>query len=231
MDDSADIWITCIGDAYKQPIADLVENLHRRYPRLSYMEKDYSLPIILLSVAMFESYMARAAYLSLSPEDRKRIPELFEESVVKGQLKTGYDIFQDLYASYPKISEIREVYVLRDALTHNHLWEYTTDGEVIRRILGGNKAYKENVDFDTLTTKTLKLPILPGHQTWQTARSCFKAIWDAFGYVESSKPVDVLSRCGSFYVHVGTSLSSQFPGQRTVSLSELFLLPLPNKQA
>ncbi|MBS4098980.1 MAG: hypothetical protein KGZ83_19345 [Sulfuricella sp.] len=149
--------ITCIGDAYKQPIADLVENLYRRYPRHSYVEKDYSLPIILLSVAMFESYMARAAFLSLSPEQRKFIPDLIEESVVKGRLKTGYDIFQELYASYPKMSEIREVYILRDALTHNHLWEFTAiNGEAIRRILGGNQAYKTNVDFDTLATKTLK---------------------------------------------------------------------------
>lgn len=219
--------ISCIGDAYKQPLADLIINLHQRRAKWAYIEKDYAIPLILLSVAMFESYMARAAFLALPPDERLHIPNTLEERAGSGGLETGNEIFQRLYADYPLRNEVSEVYVLRDALTHNHLWEFAhNDGAALRRILGGNTAYKNNVDFDTLTTKSLGLPIVPGHQDWVTASTCFRVLWDAWGYIETREPRHVVSREGAFYVRITPNCFPQFEGRLSVCLAELFAMPL-----
>ncbi|MDP2878800.1 MAG: hypothetical protein Q8N74_04645 [Sulfuricella sp.] len=219
--------ISCIADAYKQPLADLVVNVHQRQSVWAYIEKDYAIPLILLSVAMFESYMVRAAFLALPADQRLHIPATLEEQVVSGNLETGNKIFRRLYADYPMMVEIDEVYVLRDALTHNHLWEFErSDGVALRRILGGNASYKNNVDFDTLKTKSLELPIVPGHQDWFTASKCFRVLWDAWGYIETREPRHVVSRKGAFNVRIKPNCFPQFEGRNSVCLAELFAMPL-----
>lgn len=219
--------ISCIGNAYKQPLADLIINVHQRRPVWAYVEKDYAIPLILLSVAMFESYMVRAAFLALSADQRLHIPATLEEQAVLGRLETGNAIFHRLYADYPLRNEITEVYVLRDALTHNHLWEFErNDGVALRRILGGNDSYKNNVDFNTLKTKSLELPIVPGHQDWVTASTCFRVLWDAWGYIETREPRHVVSRKGTFNVRIKPNCFPQFEGQHSVCLAELFAMPL-----
>lgn len=222
--------ISCIGTAYKQPLADLIVNVHLRQPKWAYIEKDYAIPLVLLSVAMFEAYMARAAYLALPADQRSHIPATLEERVTSGNLEKGNDIFQRLYPDYSAMVEIDEVYVLRDALTHNHLWEFEdSDGMALRRILGGNKSFKANVDFDTLKTKSLGLPIVPGHQDWGTASTCFKVLWDAWGYIETREPRYVVSREAQFNVRIKPNCLPQFAGRQTVCLAELFAMPLATK--
>lgn len=219
--------ISCIGNAYKQPLADLIVNLHQRQPLWGYIEKDYAIPLILLSVAMFESYMARAAYLNLPSDQRLHIPTKLEEQAVSGKIETGKDVFGRLYADYPLMVEVEEVYVLRDALTHNHLWEFAhNDGVALRRVLGGNASFKKNVDFRTLKTKSTGLPIVPGHQDWVTASKCFKVLWNAWGYIETREPLHVVSRRGGFYVRIKPNCFPQFEGRISVCLSELFAMPL-----
>jgi len=223
MDEST---ISCIGDAYKQPLADLIVNLHQRQSKWAYIEKDYAIPLVLLSVAMFESYMARAAYLALPADQRSHIPATLEERVASGGLETGIEVFRRLYPAYPSMDAISEVYVLRDALTHNHLWEFErSDGKALRRILGGKKSFKDNVDFNTLRTKSLGLPIVPGHQDWAAASTCFKALWDAFGYIETREPCHVVSR-QAFNVRIKRNCLPRFEGRISISLAELFAMPL-----
>jgi len=217
--------ISCIGSAYKQPLADLIVNLHQRRATWTYMEKDYAISLILLSVAMFEAYMARAAYLALPDDQRSLIPLELEERVVSGKPETGGEIFRKLYPDYSLRVEVDEVYVLRDALTHNHLWEFEkNDGAALRRIFGGNSSFIKNVDFDTLKTKSKGLPIVPGHQDWAAASTCFKVLWDAFGYVETKCPLGVVSR-SVFYVRIPSNFLPQFSGRNSVCLAELFELP------
>jgi hypothetical protein len=222
MDETA---ISCIGKAYQQPLADLIVACHKQRSKWAYIEKDYAIPLILLSVAMFESYMARAAYLDLPSNQRFRIPATLEERAVLGKLETGLEIFRRLYADYPAIVEVNEVYVLRDALTHNHLWEFElNDGVALRRILGGNESFKKNVDFDTLRTKPTGLPIVPGHQDWVAASRCFKVLWDALGYIEAREPRHVVSRKGGFHVRIKPGCFPQFEQRLSVCLAELFAM-------
>lgn len=77
--------ISCIGNAYKQPLADLIVNVHQRRPVWAYIEKDYAIPLILLSVAMFESYMVRAAFLALSADQRLHIASHSRRASCVGQ--------------------------------------------------------------------------------------------------------------------------------------------------
>jgi len=224
--------ISCIGNAYKQPLADLIVNVHLRQPSWTYVEKDYAIPLILLSVAMFESYMARAAYLALPDDQKSHIPATLEKQAASGKIETGITIFRRLYPDYPLSVEIDEVYVLRDALTHNHLWEFErTDGAALRRILGGNSSFRNNVDFETLKTKTLGLPIVPGHQDWATSSTCFKVLWDAWGYIEAREPRHVVSRKGEFYVRIKPNYFPQFEGKLSVCLADLFAMPLATQSA
>lgn len=131
--------ITCIGDAYKQPLADLIVNVHQRQPKWAYIEKDYAIPVILLSVAMFESYMTRAAFLALPVDQRSHIPATLEE---------------------------------------------------------------------------------------RAASTCFKVIWDAWGYIETREPHHVVSRIGEFDVRIKPDCFPQFEGRNSVCLAELFAIPL-----
>lgn len=125
------------------------------------------------------------------------------------------------------MAEVEEVYVLSDALTHNHLWEFEgSDRVALRRILGGNAAFKKNVDFETLKTKSIGLPIVPGHQDWSAASRCFKVLWDALGYIETREPRHVVSREGGFYVRIRRNCFPQFKERISVSLAELFAMPL-----
>ena len=62
--------VTIIGEAYFQPIADLVEKWLRRPPppapnkvQSGFYENGYAAAVVLLLVAMFESYVSRLRYI------------------------------------------------------------------------------------------------------------------------------------------------------------------------
>lgn len=223
--------ITCIGSSYAQSIADLVVNLHERQPKFGYMERDYAISIILLSAAMFESYMVRAAYLRLQPEELNRIPASLAEKAASGRLETGSEIFRKFYPDYAATAEVNEAYVLRDSLTHNHLWEFRhgiEGGEqALRRIFGGNSSFLNNVDFDSLRTKALGLPVVPGKQDWNTASKFFMALWRAWEYIQDEDGADVISLGASFNVRVPKNTLPQLANKIAVNLRDLFALKLP----
>ena len=64
-----DTLVTVVGSAYFQPISDLVERLLKRKPhrpnrvKSAHDENGYSASIVLLLVAMFESYMSRVRFI------------------------------------------------------------------------------------------------------------------------------------------------------------------------
>ncbi|MFI5295938.1 MAG: hypothetical protein ACHQ0Y_13060 [Thermodesulfovibrionales bacterium] len=74
-----------------------------------------------------------------------------------------------LYPDFPLMEEVREIFILRDLIAHNHLWEiyFLWDDEKgimpqsINRQSSGDKKYRNSVDSSNNKTKKLGLNISP----------------------------------------------------------------------
>ncbi len=191
-------YITSTVTYLAQPIADHVVNLlDKDEPRVS--DIDDVISIILLSVAMFEAYMVRARYLKLSDEERGMQSGSLREKVVKENNKkepSGRMVMRKNFAGYgdEQLSKIDEVYILRDMIMHNHLWEYYKDANgnksVTRRLFGGDRNFEDNVDFDRrpITTRKCAFPVVPGEQTRESARVSFGILWSALEFAAKQIP-------------------------------------------
>lgn len=222
-------FITCTAPNFKQPIADQVTALLKRDP--GNVDRDYIYTMILLSVAKFESYMVRARFLSL-PKGKTHLVGQSVHRTVDEKKKSGFDIFKELFprCGQRRLGKLKEVFVLRDVLTHNHLWEWFDDEQgnrvVTRRLFGWDTKYKDVVSDSGLPklagdirTKALGLPVVPGEQTRSTAKTCFAAIWDALAF--ASKRMRNLNVAVP-YVRVPREILERYGKQgHTVELNEL----------
>lgn len=111
-----DSLVTILGSSYFEPIAELfakIESSGVRRERLAQVgmrENGYSVSVCILAVACLESYVMRARYLN-SPED------------LGGGRTPVSKYLAHLYPDFPYVVESEELYILRDSLIHNHLWE------------------------------------------------------------------------------------------------------------
>lgn len=106
--------ISIAGDHYRYPIADLVYKVTRckrnsiNPDMPTNVEVDYSVTAILLLVLMAESYLARIRHFDRkNPNKRKPL-----------------EYFSNLQGCKRLASRFREVYLLRNAIAHNHVYEY-----------------------------------------------------------------------------------------------------------
>ncbi|MBI3221713.1 MAG: hypothetical protein HYZ46_01205 [Nitrosomonadales bacterium] len=106
--------VSIAGDHYRYPIADLVYKL-TRCKRNSInpdiplnVEVDYSIAVILLLVLMVESYLARIRH--------------FDKKTTKK--RNALDYFSNLQGCKRLALKFREVHLLRNAIAHNHVYEY-----------------------------------------------------------------------------------------------------------
>lgn len=222
-------FITCTATEFRQPIADQVTALLKRKP--GNVDRDYIYTLILLSVAMFEAYMVRARFLRL-PKQRKLPTGQSVHRTVDDKKKAGHKVFEELFSRCGKkrLSKLKEVFVLRDVLTHNHLWEWFEDEQgnriVTRRLFGWDPKYQAAVSDGDLPrlagdirTKVLGLPVVPGEQRRATARACFCVIWDALDF--ASKRMRNLNVAVP-YVRVSHEILERYGKQgHTVELNEL----------
>lgn len=112
----AQVDISVVAPHLQQPVADLVGKLvaqgFRAGDRVSanFYENGYSAAAILLLVVMIESMLQRDRYFLRQ---------------VKPNLKTNSDSTKYLKETlrYRRHAHVRELFDLRNALAHNHLWE------------------------------------------------------------------------------------------------------------
>ncbi len=106
--------ISILAGHYEQPIADLVFKLaackrDEEYPLLAtYHEVSYSVAIAVLLVMMFESYVARIQYRDINSKQRGSALK-YLESVPNFKRR---------------LLRLKEVFILRDAIAHNHVHAY-----------------------------------------------------------------------------------------------------------
>jgi hypothetical protein len=199
--EAIDSIISIVGGAYFQPIADLVERL-RAMPspedaneiHATRRENGYAASVCLLSVVAFESFLARARHLK------------------RGKARGGLAVFEELYPTYPNHDEILEVFVMRDLLAHNHLWEigftWDADGPLhmmhATHVSGGDSKHRQCVDAMTRRTKRLRVHTVPTRVDRRDAALVLKTVWDALEFMDADNRT--VCPASPAYVHDGTGL-------------------------
>lgn len=160
-----DTRVTVVAGGLQQPIADLVERLAALQVKslrdiVGESENGYCASVLMLSVLVFESLIARASHL----RKMRTTMERSELSALKHLLVLDPAFPADL------MKDLTEIYVLRDALAHAHLWfeeiELSERGslDVTSRSLAsgyGDPKHRAHVERSTGRTRRLNLGATP----------------------------------------------------------------------
>ncbi len=170
--------VTVLGSAHFQPIADLIDRLtstERQRPnrvKSSSNECGYTAACVLLLVAMFESYVSRVRFANGSsvPNDHRH----------------ALAVVKFLYPRLRHRKSLEDIYILRDTLTHSHLWEieYEWGGSTPMALKSaalhpayGDKKFAQRVNLKTHRTKALRLSVFPSRVDRTDLLKVFCTIW------------------------------------------------------
>jgi hypothetical protein len=161
-------YVSVIGSSYLHPISKLLESLEKLSPKepnqvhTSDLDNGYSVSIIVLTVLLIESTLNRTQYIK-----RKK----FEEPIEKGRNSfKPIEFLKKEFTGNPIVEEIEEIFVLRDTIVHNHLWEANVywDKESKLRLNNaqiindfGDTKYKTVKNTETRMTNKLHLNLFP----------------------------------------------------------------------
>jgi hypothetical protein len=179
--------VSIVGESYFQPIATLLNELvSRPAPQASDVktsspENGFACAVCLLAVVCFESYTMRSRFINRSaPAAAKR---------------NCLDFLRDLYPQFPNIEQVTEVFVLRDIIAHNHLWEIgfswgelsepMTLQSASKDAISGDNKYALHVDAQTRKTKILQLNAVPLKIDRSDVSKVLKVVWNALLFLES----------------------------------------------
>lgn len=97
----------------------------------------------------------------------------------------------NLYQNFPYVNEIMEIYILRDIIIHNHLWEmeFTWENNGISVTTAKNRStgdtkYSQSVDVNTRQTKVLGLTVNPIKVGKLQVTSILQAVWKILLFLE-----------------------------------------------
>jgi hypothetical protein len=129
---------------------------------------------------MFESYISRLRFA--------------QRSHPAANARNALDVLFGIYPSLSFKRALTDVYVLRDSIFHNHLWEIefswtgspstTFHGAVLDPAYGDAK-HRGRVNTKTRRTKALGLNIVPTRVDRRDALKVFKTVWKALLFLES----------------------------------------------
>ena len=187
-------YISCLAQNFNQPIAVLVDRLLKVElpdspddpPRES--EVDYAISLVVLLVLQFEAWISRARNFDNNAYNKADKPYALKwMSSIKDPTLTSI------------INDLTEVYFLRDAIVHNHIWLYT-----LKTIQG--KARYSNFNFDLAwqsrqikfnhvirgkppllsfpRTKRLNLMVVPTFVGRRDVAAVFKTVKDALKIID-----------------------------------------------
>lgn len=147
-------------------------------------ENGYSCSIISLSVFCIESFIARIRYID------------------KDNLSQKKDALHYVRNKFSKdnifCSKISELFVLRDLIAHNHLWEVTYEFDENYNEINikktkfegwGNKMFSNNTDLTTEKTKILGLDIIPTRIGKDDANKVLGVLKEFLGKINSENSV------------------------------------------
>lgn len=190
-------YFSVLGDSLIEPIVVLVDKATStrlagpNQVQASCIENGYSSAIILLLVVMLEG-MINFVWLHYSGFESK---------------KNRYSALMALkyYTQNKYNSEIDELFIIRDVIAHNHIWEtkiYSGPRKMVHtktpnlRDEFGDKKYIENVDIDTRLTKKLTLNVFTTRINWNDVEIVFDNIIHLLNCVENNLKIRSLTRVG-----------------------------------
>ena len=194
-----DIQVTILGSSYFDPITDLMDRWlsrpsHRpNAVQSGHYEHGYAASIILLLVAMFESYVVRVRYIQ-----RFSVPPT---------LRSAIDVLLHLYPKLRHRKALIDVYVARDAIFHNHLWEieYSWGGSPSMQLHGavkdpafGDRKYLARVNPATRRTKALGISVIPTRVDRRDVKKVFETVWKTLLFLERKNR----NQCYVSHLHV-----------------------------
>jgi hypothetical protein len=175
-------YLSIIGFGYLRPILALLERLEA-LPRSAVNEvhaaqplNGFSASIVALSVLLVESAIARTQYdLGVKPPKRP------------------LEFFRSQFSTCPHLEELQELYVIRDVIAHNHVWEanFTWDEGLGMRLHWaeltsgyGDSKLEKVIDTNTRTTKLLNLNLFPTRINRSDAIVVLKSAVSILRYLE-----------------------------------------------
>ncbi|MEX2170598.1 MAG: hypothetical protein WD851_14885 [Pirellulales bacterium] len=174
--------VSIVGSGYFQPVADLIERslkwrvTKRGSVNALYFDNIYAVSMILLMVAALESYATRLRY--------------FHRQVAFGQRLTVANYIKRVFADFRLQKAVTEVFVLRDAIFHNHLWEIdftwrpmTLRSATLLPHLEDVK-FKTAIDLRTRRTRNLRLHLIPTQVTRRDALKVIDVVWKVLLFLE-----------------------------------------------
>jgi hypothetical protein len=96
--------------------------------------------------------------------------------------------------SEPLALWIREVFVLRDVIAHNHLWELTARSDIMSygkvvaaslSELSGDRKYRQAVDSGKDVTRSLELHVIPTRVDRTDVLKVFNVVWDTLHFLRA----------------------------------------------
>ncbi|GAB2490553.1 hypothetical protein GCM10027082_46970 [Comamonas humi] len=179
--------ITVVGSAYLQPIADLLDKLLKRPisgigpAGVSEHENGYSAALVILLVAVLESYTARLRFVRRAEQ-------------IAGSLSTP-ELLDKYFTLLPTRDELVEVFLIRNVLAHNHIWhldvsDFAEAGAptlATPKELGfqTNKHYEQVVDVAARKTRRLGLNVSPTWVDRSDVRKVFEIVWRTLKFMNA----------------------------------------------
>ncbi len=176
-------YVSIIGSNYLRPITtllEILESLDSKGPnevQASAVENGYSAAIIILMVLLVESAVARAQYIR-------------HETPPKGPL----DFVRAIYPDSGFVDKLEELFVVRDAIAHNHVWEtkFSWDDEVGMKLISaglkkgyGDRKFRKVHDKSARKTAQLGINLFPTRICRQDARVVLKNAVEFLMFLEN----------------------------------------------
>lgn len=192
--------VSIIGDAYLQPAVDLLDKTFttsrlrwRTQIKVISYENGCAAGSCMLAMLCLESYIVRLAYIKKATQNRTRLNAL--------------NFFAAQYPTYHGLERIREAFVLRDVLAHNHLWEIETatnrsrDEIIVGAVLhscSGDKKLQQSLDQRTRRTKRTRIHVIPFQVGREDAVKIHEIVFQALRHMEN----DDITVCQASHLRV-----------------------------
>ena len=185
-------YLSVIGFSYLYPVTELLDDLlalegSPNEVHASPRENGYASATIVLSVLMVESAIARVKY-----DMKLETP------------RSALQFMKSTFPLYPGLEALEEIFVIRDAIVHNHLWQaqitWTEDWDMkllsaVKWEGSGDSKLEAVLDAKTRKTKLLGLNLFPTRIAKVDAILVIKQTADTLKFLEAN---------GSPLVNVGS---------------------------
>jgi hypothetical protein len=182
--------LTVIGSSFLWPIVSLWEIMENKKEvppsefKTGNIENGYSTAIIILTMAMVESYLNRTRHVMIA--NNRCVLGKDEKNLLK---------FHEKHLDGSELTErLTEMYSIRDVILHNHIWEAVLSDEDQLKIAGlpklneqlyGDKKYDRVRDRNTNTSRLLKLNLIPTKIWREDARTVIKNAYEILYHLQS----------------------------------------------